>query len=389
MAPDVSAGTSAFVALLCVALSLSLVAERVRLPAAVLLVAFGAIAGSIWHVHPPFAFGPTVLVVFLPPLIFEAAWHINLRSLRAQALRVAVIAVGGTVVTALAIACTISVEGELPFASALLLGAIVSATDPVAVIAVFRNVAVPDKVKTLVEAESLSNDGIAVVIYGMAMVQATGGGLTWLPALGHGAAEIVGGSVIGAVCAVPFWLMVKGTQAPEYEVTATIALAYVAYLAADHFGFSGIFATATAAFALRGLIHESAHMQNRDHVDAFWISAASIANATVFLATGLLIDIPRAIHEPLVVVAALAAMVVSRAAIALAAGRKRQTRITVFLAGMRGALPLALALALPNDLQFRPVIVDGVFAVVLVTLVFQGALLEPVVARLYGESRPT
>jgi len=75
----------------------------------------------------------------------------------------------------------------------------------------------------------------------------------------------------------------------------------------------------------------STHIQNRDHVDAFWIPASSTANATVFPATGVLVDIPRAIHEPLVVVAALAAIVVSRAAIALAAGRKRQTRLAVFL----------------------------------------------------------
>lgn len=169
--------------LLCVALSLSLVAERVRLPAAVLLVAFGAIAGSIWHVHPPFAFGPTVLVVFLPPFIFEAAGHIDLRSLRPQALRVAVLAIGGTVVTALAIACAIS-GGRVTICLSAGARRDRFRNRPVAVIAVFRNIAVPVRVKALVEAESLSNDGIAVVIYGMAMVQATGS-LAWLPALGR------------------------------------------------------------------------------------------------------------------------------------------------------------------------------------------------------------
>lgn len=161
-------------------------------------------------------------------------------------------------------------------------------------------------------------------------------------------------------------------------------LAYIAYLLADHLRLSGIFATAAAAVTLRAFLRRASHMNNRDVVDEFWKSGAYIANATVFLATGLLIDVPRALHHPLLVALVIVAVLSSRAALSSGAGTDRASRITVFLAGMRGALPLALALSLPANVEFRATIIDGVFAVVLITLVIQGALFEPVVTRLYG-----
>jgi CPA1 family monovalent cation:H+ antiporter len=381
---EVSLGVAAFVALLGVTLVISIAAERARVPAAVLLVGTGAIVGSLWHVRPPFAFGPAVLFVFLPPLIFEAAWNIDRASLFKQAARISLLAVPGTLLTAFAVAGIATLTGALPFGPALLLGSMIAATDPVAVVAVFRKAAVPQAVKTLVEAESLSNDGVAVVLYGLALALLMGGDAAWLPELGRGALEIAGGAVVGIACAFPLLLIVRGATTPEYEVTATLALAYVSYLLADRLGLSGIFATAAAAIALRGLLHRGDYMQNRDRVDSFWNVTASIANGTVFLATGLLIDLQRAFNEPLLFCSVIAALILSRIAIAAAAGGDRAAKITVFLAGMRGALPLALALALPENVPQRAAIVDGVFVTVIVTLVLQGLALEPVVKRLYG-----
>ena len=387
MAQELSAGVAAFVGLLAFAVLVSIAAERIRIPAAVLLVAVGAVFGSVWHLRPPFAFGPALFFVFLPPLVFEAAWSIDLDALRASALRIALLALPGTVLSALAVAAALVAAGALPFAPALLLGATISATDPVAVVAVFRHAAVPTAVKTIVEAESLSNDGVAVVLYGVAL-SAVQGSSAWLPALAHGALAIAGGLVVGAACALPLWLLLRAARASEHEVTATIVVAYLSYLVADHLQVSGIFATASAAVTLRGLLGRASHIQHRAAVDGFWSSGAYIANAAVFLATGLLIDIPRALHEPVLVAVAAGAVLLARAALALGAGPDTAARATVFLAGMRGALPLALALALPNDLPYRPALIDGVFAVVLITLVLQGALLDPVVTRLYGNAEP-
>jgi CPA1 family monovalent cation:H+ antiporter len=371
---------------LAVAVLLSIVAERVRVPAAVMLVAAGTAVGSIWHFKPPFDFGPALFFIFLPPLMFEAAWSLDLAALRNSIWRVALMAIPGTIFSALIVTVATFASGTLPLVPALLLGAMISATDPVAVIAVFRNAAVPARLKSLVEAESLSNDGVAVVIYGIAIGIAQGTDSSWIWAIGHGIVEIVGGTAIGAVCAVPIWAVLRLTKSSEYEVTATVVLAYVAYLLADRFHLSGIFSTATAAITLRLLLRRVGNMGNRDIVDDFWVTCAFIANAAVFLATGLLIDLPRTLHEPLLVVVAIAAALLARGALAVTTARSAAARITIFLAGMRGALPLALALALPDGMAYRSEVIDAVFATVLFTLVIQGVSLEPVVTRLYGKA---
>ena len=148
---------------------------------------------------------------------------------------------------------------------------------------------------------------------------------------------------------------------------------------------SGIFATAAGAIALRAVVRRiPGALNNSDEVDRVWAAAAFMANAVVFLATGLLILPSRIVHEPALVVTAVAGVALARVALALAATRVRADRITIFLAGMRGALPLALALSLPDTLPYRAPIIDATFAVVLVTIVAQGAPLEVVLARLYG-----
>jgi CPA1 family monovalent cation:H+ antiporter len=119
-----------------------------------------------------------------------------------------------------------------------------------------------------------------------------------------------------------------------------------------------------------------------------WSAVAFIANAAVFLATGLLIQPQRIAHEPVLVFAAVGLVWAARAVLALLATRDRAGRITVFLAGMRGALPLALALSLPTYLVLRPQIIDATFAVVLFTIVAQGVPLETILARLYRNPKP-
>ncbi len=384
MTDTVASSVAAFVALLAYGLTVSIAAQRVRVPPAVLLVVVGAIFGTIWHIAPPFSFGPALLVVFLPPLIFEAAWNIDLGEMRRAAGTIATLALPGTLFSAFAIAGALVVMHVFDFPIALLFGAIVCATDPVAVVAVFRNVAAPARLATIVEAESLANDGVAVVLYGIALTVVGGGAVAWASGSLQLIVSIGGGILVGTLCAIPSWLALRLITLAEYEVAGTVALAYIAYLIADRLGVSGIFATTAAAIALRALLTRRANLDHRADVDVFWNATAFIANAVVFLATGLLIDLPRAVHEPVLVLTAVIATVGSRVFLAFVAARDLAGRTTFVLAGMRGALPLALALALPQSMPHRAEIVDGVFAVVLVTLVVQGAPLEAVVRRFYG-----
>ena len=374
-------GVGGFVALLGAAVLIAILAERVRVPAAVALVAIGA----LFQVPPPFAFGDTLLFVFLPPLIFEAAWNLDLESLRRMAWRIALLAIPGTLATAAIVAGCVVLAGVLPPAPALLLGAILAATDPVAVVAAFRRVRVPADLRTLIEGESLSNDGVALILFAFAVALAGGQATSIGGDAIVGVLEVVGGIAIGALAGLLCAGVLRATNATEYEVTVTIVLAYGAYLLATAAHCSGIFATAAGAIALRAVVRRIPEaLNNSDEVDRVWAAAAFMANAVVFLATGLLIVPSRVVHEPALVATAVAAVTLARVALALVATRKRAGRITVFLAGMRGALPLALALSLPDALAYRPQIIDATFAVVLLTIVVQGAPLELVVARLYG-----
>ncbi len=380
---EVAHGVGGFVALLGAAVLIAILAERLRVPAAVALVAIGA----AFQIPPPFAFGDALLFVFLPPLIFEAAWNLDLDSLRRVAWRIVLLAVPGTLATAAIVAGGVMLAGALPFGPALLLGAIVAATDPVAVVAAFRRVNVPADLRTLVEGESLSNDGVALVLFSFAVAVAGGRATSVGGDVLFGVLEVVGGIAIGIAAGMVCAAVLRATSATEYEVTVTIVLAYGAYLLATAAHCSGIFATAAGAIALRAVVRRiPGALSNTDDVDRIWGAAAFMANAVVFLATGLLILPTRIVHEPGLVIAAILAVTLARAGLALVATRKRAGRITVFLAGMRGALPLALALSLPDALPFRPQIIDATFAVVLVTIVVQGAPLELVVARLYGGS---
>jgi monovalent cation:H+ antiporter, CPA1 family len=379
-------GVNAFVALLAVALLISMLSERAHIPAAALLVAAGTVAGSIWHVPPPFAFSEGLLFIFLPPLIFEAAWNVQLDVLRRTWKLVALLAFPGTLVVAFSIAGWIASLGYLPFGSALLYGAMVAATDPVAVISVFRKFPVPIAVKTIIEAEALSNDGVAVVLYTVALTLAAGGSVDWLTTTGHAVLAVAGGVAVGSALAYAAWWLLRATAAPEYEVTLTVALAYIAYLAADRLTLSGIFACASAGIVLRALQQRDGVMSAVDDADRFWNTIAYIANAFVFIATGLVIDFPRIAHEPALIVTAIAIVFASRAAIVIAVLHGWRARATAFLAGMRGALPLALALALPANIADRAEIIDAVFATVFVTLVVQGLPLEAVVRRFYAGS---
>ena len=375
--------TGVLAALLGGAVLIALGAERLRIPGAVALVAFGAATAAIHPIVLPFPFGTTLLFVLLPPLIFEAAWTIDLASLRRTAARIALLAVPGVVLAAGLTGYGIAVSGQLPLAAAILLGAIVSATDPVAVIAIFRRLEVPVDLQTIVEGESIANDGVALVIYAIALSFAMGGATdSVLRESAHAVTAVAGGTAVGIAFAFVVGFVISRTSTRAIEVTATVVLAFLAYLGAEALHCSGIFATAAAAVTLRALQRTNTVASNGDDVDAFWTTIAFIANSFVFLITGLQLQLGRMVHEPLLVALAVTAVVGSRAVLVFLVIRSPAWRWTVVFAGIRGGLSLALALALPDEIPHRSEIIDAVFAVVLFTLVVQGTALEPLLARL-------
>jgi CPA1 family monovalent cation:H+ antiporter len=387
---DIALGTTAFVELLAAAVLVAIVAERIRLPAAVALVGFGAIVSGTARIELPFTFGPALLFIFLPPLIFEAAWNLDAGALRRMAWSIAILAVPGVVLTTGVIAMGLSAGAQLPPVAAFMFGTIVSATDPVGVIAIFRRLNVPLDLVTLVEGESIANDGVAIALYGIALALAAKPATLDLWSLGWTAAlGVIGGAAIGIAAAAVIGLAIRGARDRSLELTATIVLAFSAYGVASSLQCSGVFASAAAGITLRAMRGFVLTAQAPEDIDRFWEVIAFVANAVVFLATGLVLQLPRILHNPLLVLCAIVVVILSRALLTFGVLPLLATetfaagwRATAFFAGMRGALALALALGLPAQFPHRSEIVDATFAIVLVTLVLQGATIETFIKRL-------
>jgi CPA1 family monovalent cation:H+ antiporter len=376
--------------LLAAAFLFARIALYAGLPAPAAIVLVGIAANGMLPHELRIELTPTTLAVFLPALIFEGAWNIDVRSLVRSALPILVLAVPGVLITATAIASAGLLAGGMALSAAFALGAMLSATDPVAVLALFRTLPIPLDLRTLVEGESIANDGVAIALYGIALALSQAGttidvwAISWKAIIG-----VLGGIGIGVAAAAIIGLAIRGARERSVELTATIVLAYSAYGVATSLECSGVFASAAAGITLRAMRGFVLTAQAPEDIDRFWEVIAFVANAVVFLATGLLLQIQRLLHEPLLVGAAIVVVFASRAILtfgvlpALGVGTLHPGwRATVFCAGMRGALALALVIGLPANFPDRSEIIDATFAIVLVTLVVQGATIEPFLKRL-------
>jgi CPA1 family monovalent cation:H+ antiporter len=346
------------------------------------LVALGVLYGLIQPGRLAYAFGHATLYVFLPALLFEAAWNLNFRAMRRQWLAIATLAGPGVLLTAAIVAGALSIV-RVPFGAALLTGAILSATDPIAVVAIFRRLPVPRTLATIVECESLFNDAVAVVLYRAVLAaMAAGAGALGIVTL-QTIAGMTGGVALGVALA---FVVARGLRArnASIQIVATIVCAYGSYFAAEYAHLSGVFATIACGIALRYYERSWITLRIADDVNRFWDVAAVVANATVFFMVGAALEIGRIVQAPVFTIAALAGVAVARAAVGgllLLWPYPRAWIDVVRVAGMRGGLCLALALALPADFPLREAIVDATFAVSLATLAIGGLALERVVRR--------
>jgi CPA1 family monovalent cation:H+ antiporter len=349
------------------------------------VVAAGVLSGVFDPGRFTYALGHATLYVFLPPLLFEAAWNLNYRAIVRQWPAIATLAVPGVILTALVVAGALAVV-RVPFGPALLAGAILSATDPIAVVAIFRRLKVPKTLATIVECESLFNDAVAVVLYrGVLTVLAAGAAA---PVLALAGVAAIGGSVAGIALgtALGFGVarVLRGSTSAALQIAVTVLCAYGSYFAADALHCSGIFATIAAGIALRYFERRTLTLRLVEDVARFWEVVAIAANALVFFMVGAALQIGQVAQEPVFVVACLVAVAVARVAVAgllLPGGYPREWLDVIRVAGMRGALSLALALALPPEVPYRAAIVDATFAVALATLLAGALTVTRVVGR--------
>jgi CPA1 family monovalent cation:H+ antiporter len=379
--------------LLAAAFLFAQIAYHAGVPPAVAIVLVGIAAGGMLPGDLQITLTPATLALFLPALIFEGAWDLDARALRRAGSAILVLAVPGVLFGAAVIASAGYAAGGLTLVGAWALGAILSATDPVAVLALFRRLNVPPDLLAIVEGESIANDGVAAVLVGTALLLAAGG-TNPLRMAGTACYAAFAGIGFGGAAAALGAPLLRRFRSPAVGIAVTLGVAYGAYAVATAAGASGIFASAAAGVALPRLGLDKGEVRA---IERFWDTTAFGANAVVFLLVGLNLRLTRIFAEPRLFVAVVLAVVGSRAVLAyvlLPLGRRAGAEAgwphAIALAGLRGGLSLALALGLPRAFPNRAQILDAVFAVVFLTLVVQGSLLAPLLRRIplgEGESK--
>ena len=384
----------AFVGLLVVLAFVGLVTRRVGLPYVVALVIFGV---AISTVSPPLRveLSPQlVLLVLLPGLVFEAAYSLDQDHLLQALGGVLLLAVPGVLVVAGFVALVLHLATGLSLGSGFVVGAMVSATDPASVTSSLRRLHAPVRLGTLVEGESLLNDGTGIVAFTIAVAAVSGH-----VGAGQAAVEFVGISVGSVVIGIASGVVISRfaalTDDHLVELTLTLLAAYGTYLVADQLGMSGIIATVVAGVVLGTYgrrVGLSARVQ--EAIEDVWEFLAFLLTALVFLLIGLAIPLSRLADVLAPIAWGVLAILAARAAVvylmlggasSLAerlVGRERLPLAwlhVMFWAGLRGAVAVALALALPAGFPDRAELQGITFGIVLFTLLVQAPSAERVV----------
>lgn len=325
---------------------------------------------------------PAVLFAVLPALLFEAAWNLSRESVRRTWFLSFMLAFPGVFVSALLIAAGMVFIGHLTWASALLFGAIVAATDPIAVVAIVRRLRAPDELRTTIEVESLVNDGVAAVLYTIMVANALGSRYGTGATLATFFLMTLGGGVIGYAFAQLAALALRRSHTAWLHALVTIALAYGAFALAQRMGLSGIIAAIVGAYVLG--TQELTFVDVRMHaaVDRLWRVLALLANLIVFVSMGIAISLrDLAAHGAAAGVAVLTVVavriIVVGGLLPIVARVPKNWVGPLILAGMRGALSLALAMSLPASIPDRALIIDAVAAVVVATLLLPALFMAP------------
>jgi Na+/H+ antiporter len=392
--------------------ALTAVARAVGVPYPIFLVAGGLVLGFVPGA-PTLELDPDlVLVLFLPPLLYSAAFFSNLRDLRANLRPISLLAIGLVVLTACAVAVVAHalIDG-LPWAAAFALGAVVAPTDPLAATEIVSRLGAPRRLATLIEGESLINDGTALTAYRFAVAAAVGGTFSLVDATLEFVVDSAGGIAVGLAVGWVISEIRRRLDDPPVEITLSLATGYAAYLPAEGIGLSGVLAAVAAGIVLGWRAPDIASARMRMQGFAVWELLVFLLNAILFILIGLQFQVvldglrDRAAADLALWAAAVCATVVGarvlwlftapyvvRAIDRREAQRARRTtwreRLVVGWSGLRGAVSMAAALALPLETHAgdpfpgRDLIIFLAYAVIVFTIVVQGLSLPALIRRL-------
>jgi Na+/H+ antiporter len=404
--------------LLLAVVVLAALGQRSRIPQPIVLVLGGLALGLAPGVPAPAIDPDIVLFLFLPPLLYFAAFSSSAYELRDNAAPIALLAVPLVLVTVAAVAVVAHWAAGIPWAPAVVLGAVLGPTDPVAATTIIRRLGAPGRLVTILEGESLANDATGLTAYKLALGAVGSAVSAWTIGPGF-VAVAVGGVAVGLVAGWAFGRLRSAFEEPSIDVTLSLLTPFAAYVPAERIGASGVLAAVTAGLWIGNQALGIAGPESRLRTRTFWDALNFLLNSLLFLLIGLqlpsIVDriegaalLPlggRALLLAAVVLGVrmvwmftvpdLMAVITTRGIGRDGLWTHKRERIVVGWSGMRGGVSLAAALAIPELAGGRPfpdrdLIIFLAYAVVLITLVGPGLTLSRLVAWLgigEGEAR--
>ena len=359
---------------------------------------YKSIYGDLMRTLKAFDFTGVVMNGMLSFLLFAGSMHVNFEALRNRALPVLSMAVVGTLISTVIVGfafwgASLAIGRPVPLEWAMVFGALISPTDPVAVLSVLKNVRVPEALQVEMEGEALFNDGVGIVLFTLLVGFAAGAGhgeVTTVTVIGHLFQEVAGGLLLGAMMGYLAYRAMRAIDDFPVEVLITLALVTGTYALAQQLGASGPLSVVAAGLLIGDRAPRDAMSdKTKSYVNALWTLIDEVLNSILFLLIGLEVVVLRferlalvlaATAIPIVLVARLFA--VTTPLLLLRWTRLLSARNVPFLtwAGVRGGISVALALSLPFT-DAKPAILAATYAVVLWTVVVQGSTLGLVARR--------
>ncbi|WNZ21977.1 Na+/H+ antiporter [Leptolyngbya sp. NK1-12] len=335
-----------------------------------------------------------ILSIFLPPLLFEAAWNLKWSELKRNLVPISLYAVFGVVISVVGVTLGLNQLAGLTLTTALLLGASLSATDPVSVIALFRELGVGSRLSTVMEGESLFNDGMAVVAFEFLVASSLGTIEPTLQTTLIQFIQVVGvGLAVGGLLGFGISFLTQRFDLPLVEQSLTLVSAYGSYLLAEEFGGSGVISAVITGLIL-GNFGSRIGMNPRTRiiVTEFWEFLAFFVNSIIFLLIGDQVRYTNLVGNLGIIAIAIGGMIVTRAISVYGLGKLSNVitetdlslgeQTVLWWGGLRGSVSIALALSVPTQLPERDMIISTVFGVVLFTLLVQGLTIKPLLQKL-------
>lgn len=377
--------------LMLIAFLVALVARRLKAPYALALVVTGLAIGRR-HLLPQVHLDPNVLLtVFLPPLLFESAINLRVEALRRDWMPIAIYTLAGTVLSTFIVGGLTHWTLGVPLAVALVFGALISTTDPISVIAIFKRLNAGRRLTLIMEAESLFNNDTAVVLFTVMLGAAAGAHLSAAQGVGQFFQLVIGGAALGGGFGYLASRVHYELNDHLVEIMLTTVVAFGSYLCAETLHVSGVMAVVVAGMVIGNYGMQTAMTPGtRLAVTAFWEYAGFVVNAIVFLLVGIEVAYVHWEHKFGLAACAIVIVLMGRAAIyplSLLVNRLKGDiplawQHVLFWGGLRGALSMALVLGLRQDFPQRETLIAATFGVVLFSLLGQGLTVGPLLKRL-------